>query len=96
MTIALRVLATGISFLVLLLIFRPLEKCFPAKSKALLRPAWFTDLAFFLGQYLIWTGLVFAVLAGFGQWLGQFVPSSCPCRFNPRSRHSLGGSRPSK
>lgn len=52
------VLMTGASLLVLCLVFRPLELCFPAKKQKLLRPQWFTDLLFFLGQYLLWNGLV--------------------------------------
>lgn len=74
MTIALSILSTGISFLVLVLIFRPLERCFPAKEQAFFRPAWLTDLAFMLGQYLFWTGMVFATLAFLGNHLTAFIP----------------------
>jgi hypothetical protein len=41
----------GVSFLFLMLVFRPLEIVFPAKpGQRFMRPAWLTDLCFFLGQ----------------------------------------------
>jgi sterol desaturase/sphingolipid hydroxylase (fatty acid hydroxylase superfamily) len=77
MTIAFAILSTAASFFILVLIFAPLEKCFPAKTRQkFLRPEWWTDLAFFLGQYLLWTGLVFGTIAAFGNWLGAIIPGS--------------------
>ncbi|MFN9408167.1 MAG: sterol desaturase family protein [Akkermansiaceae bacterium] len=62
--------------LILFIIFSPLEKCFPANvQQRIFRPAWLTDLCFFLGQYLLWGGLVFGALAWGGTWLSQFMPS---------------------
>ena len=58
-------LATGGSFLFLALVFWPLERVFPAKEQKVLRPEWWTDLAFFLGQYLLWGALVLFVV----QWI---------------------------
>jgi sterol desaturase/sphingolipid hydroxylase (fatty acid hydroxylase superfamily) len=56
-------LTSGGSLLFLSILFRPLEMAFPAKPKqAFFRPAWFTDLAFFLGQYLVWNSLVVGLL----------------------------------
>ena len=55
--------AAGLSFLALALVFAPLEWLVPAKpGQRFFRPEWFTDLAFFLGQYLIWSGLIVALL----------------------------------
>ena len=69
------VTSAGLSFLFLVLVFRPLEWAFPAKpGQRFFRPAWFTDLCFFLGQYLLWSGLVLWTLAYFGHWLGGIVP----------------------
>lgn len=49
----------GLSFMALALIFRPLEWAFPAKQhQKFFRAEWLTDLAFFLGQYLLWGGLI--------------------------------------
>src|SRR5438309_2392886 len=68
-------LTTGLSFSFLVLVFRPLELVFPAKrGQRFFRPAWFTDLCFFLGQYLLWSGLVLAVLTHFSQALSGIVP----------------------
>ena len=68
-------LSAGLSFLLFVLIFRPLECLFPAKpGQRFFRPAWLTDLCFFLGQYLLWSGLVLAILTGFNGWLSRIVP----------------------
>ncbi|HEX2748855.1 MAG TPA: sterol desaturase family protein [Verrucomicrobiales bacterium] len=71
-----RVLAAGLSLLVLCFIFRPLEMLFAAKRQALFRPGWFTDLCFFLGQYLLWTGGVFWLLGYLDLWLDGVVPGT--------------------
>lgn len=71
------VAATGFSILFLLLVFVPMEKIFPAKAgQKILRPHWFTDLCFFLGQYLLWGGLVLWALSHFGHWLDGIIPHS--------------------
>jgi len=55
--------------------FRPLEWAFPAKAgQKFFRPAWWTDLCFFLGQYLLWGGVVLAVLMWFRGWLDWGLP----------------------
>ena len=54
------IVATGLSFLFVMLLLAPLERAFPARpQQRFFRPEWFTDLLFFLGQYLLWGGLVF-------------------------------------
>ena len=54
---------TGASLLFLAAVFVPLERAFPARAgQPLARPGSATDLAFFLGQYLLWNGLVLSVL----------------------------------
>jgi sterol desaturase/sphingolipid hydroxylase (fatty acid hydroxylase superfamily) len=69
-------LAVGGSFLFLVVVFRPLELAFPAKrGQRFFRPHWWLDLSFFLGQYLLWTGLVLGVLGYFRQWLDATTPS---------------------
>src|SRR5437764_9430431 len=68
--------SAGLSFLFLVLVFRPLEVVFPARvGQRFFRPAWLTDLCFFLGQYLLWGGLVLWLLSHFGHWLEGLVPS---------------------
>ena len=56
-------LATGIAFSTLALVFWPLEKFFPAKEQKLIRRDWHTDFLFFCGQYLIWNALVLKLLS---------------------------------
>jgi sterol desaturase/sphingolipid hydroxylase (fatty acid hydroxylase superfamily) len=70
-------MATGLSFLFVLLLLAPLERAFPARpGQKFLRPEWFTDLLFFLGQYLLWGGLVFAAIQFFATWLDGIVPAT--------------------
>lgn len=69
------ILATGLSFLFLLLVFVPLERAYPARKQSFLRPAWWTDLCFFLGQYFIWTSLVLAVIFLLRDGLQSIVPA---------------------
>src|SRR5688500_744385 len=69
-------LSAGLSLCFLALVFRPLEMVFPARAgQAFFRPAWFTDLCFFLGQYLLWSGLVLWALSYVGVWIDGAVPS---------------------
>lgn len=69
--------ATALSFLLLVLIFFPMEKVFPArKGQKIFRPSWFMDLCFFLGQYFLWGGLVLLALSYFGFWLDDIIPQS--------------------
>ena len=67
----------GFSLLFLVVLFVPLEKTFPAKAgQKFLRPEWWTDLFFFVGQYLIWGGLVLWLLTYFGSWVDGVVPAT--------------------
>jgi sterol desaturase/sphingolipid hydroxylase (fatty acid hydroxylase superfamily) len=71
------VIATSISFVFLVLVFLPMEKVFPAKrGQEFFRKHWVLDLCFFLGQYLLWGGLVIWVLNYFSEWLDNIVPAS--------------------
>lgn len=57
-------LGTAFSFGMLALAFWPLERAFPTRAgQRLFRAAWGVDLAFFLGQYLLWGPLVVLALA---------------------------------
>ena len=69
--------SAGLSLLFFILVFRPLEVVFPAKpGQRFFRPAWFTDLCFFLGQYFVWGGLVLWILSHFSAWLDIIVSQS--------------------
>src|SRR5262245_49208045 len=65
MTLPALAVSAGLSFLFLVLVFRPLELAFPAKR----------GQRFFLGQYLLWSGLVLWVLTYFRHWLDETMPS---------------------
>lgn len=68
--------ATGLSLLFLIIVFVPMEKVFPAKAQQkILRPHWVLDLCFFLGQYLLWGGLVLWVLSYFSDYLTTIIPA---------------------
>lgn len=69
--------ATLLSFLFLALLFLPMEKVFPAKQgQKFFRPNWLLDFCFFLGQYLLWSGLVLWTLNYFGEFLTSIIPNS--------------------
>src|SRR5262245_60832123 len=71
------ILSAGASFLFLFIVFRPLEAAFPAKpSQRFFRREWFVDLCFFLGQYLLFSGVVLWLLLRFGDWIHRFVPEA--------------------
>src|SRR5262249_30195209 len=75
MNIPALLLSTGLSLLFLIVVFRPLEMAFPSRGQRLCRPAWLLDLCFLLGQYLLWSGVVLAVLTHVSRWLDVAVPS---------------------
>jgi sterol desaturase/sphingolipid hydroxylase (fatty acid hydroxylase superfamily) len=69
-------LSCGLSFLFLCLVFAPLEWAFPARAgQRFFRPAWWIDLCFFLGQYLLWGGMVLWLLTHFAGWLDGIMPA---------------------
>jgi sterol desaturase/sphingolipid hydroxylase (fatty acid hydroxylase superfamily) len=47
---------------VIAIMFIPLERAFRAREQPIMRRAWFTDLAFFLGQYYVCAGAVNVIL----------------------------------
>jgi len=74
MSLYLSLLSAAVSFLFLAILFWPLEKTFPAKAQPLLRSHWWTDLAFFLGQYLVWSAAVLLALRFLRGWTELVVP----------------------
>ena len=67
--------STGLSVVVLALVFYPLEKSFPARpGQRIFRPEWFVDLCFMLGQYLLWSGLVLSALLFIRDHVGMILP----------------------
>jgi sterol desaturase/sphingolipid hydroxylase (fatty acid hydroxylase superfamily) len=68
--------AAGITFGVLVLVFRPLEMVFPAKpGQRFFRPGFLMDICFFLGRHLFWGGIVLWLLLQLRNWLGWVVPA---------------------
>lgn len=77
MSIPSTIFSAGVAFLLLFLIFRPLERVFPAKpNQPFRRPHWLVDLSFFFGQYLFWNGLVLWLLTRFGNGIREVIPQS--------------------
>lgn len=71
------ILKIGLALLFLGILFIPMEKVFPAKKgQKVFRKHWIVDLTFFLGQYLIWHGLVSAVIGLFDTQLSALLPVS--------------------
>ncbi|WP_346236395.1 sterol desaturase family protein [Niabella insulamsoli] len=68
-------IAAGASFIFLFLVFLPMEKAFPArKGQKIIRKNWVLDLCYFLGQYLLWNGLVLLALHYLGEEVDQWIP----------------------
>jgi sterol desaturase/sphingolipid hydroxylase (fatty acid hydroxylase superfamily) len=67
--------AAGLSLTALAVVIWPLEILFPARpGQRLFRPGWWTDLAFFVGQYLVWIGLAGAIIHALDARLDPVVP----------------------
>ncbi len=76
MYIADAIINSGLSFLALFLIFRPLEISYPAnKAQGFFRPHWWTDLCYMLGQYLVLDGAVLWILAYGEHWVHAATPT---------------------
>jgi sterol desaturase/sphingolipid hydroxylase (fatty acid hydroxylase superfamily) len=74
MTVIHLLISSGLSILALFLLFGTMERLFQAKEQRVFRPAWLTDLWFLLGQYLLWSGVVFWLLVQFKAQLDSVVP----------------------
>lgn len=67
--------AASVSLVALAVVVWPLELLFPARrGQRLFRPGWWTDLAFFAGQYLVWIGLAAVVVAAFDTHVDPLIP----------------------
>ncbi len=60
-----------ISLAVLIVIFLPLERLFPARRQRFFRPEWGTDLLFFVGQYALWTSIIIGGLVALSTLTNQ-------------------------
>lgn len=68
---------TIVSFFFLVLVFVPMEKVFPAKKdQKIFRPHWVLDFCFFLGQYLLWSGLILWTMNYFEFFLTSIIPNN--------------------
>lgn len=67
-------------FVVLALMFWPLERSYPARRQPLLRPAFGLDLTFFLGQYLVWNLVALLVLTNLSHLFRAVVPAAWQLR----------------
>jgi sterol desaturase/sphingolipid hydroxylase (fatty acid hydroxylase superfamily) len=77
MEIAWHILTAGVAFLLLFAMFRPLEWAYPAQpTQKFFRPQWFVDLCFLLGEYLVFNGVVFWMLAKVAPWIHVVFPAS--------------------
>ncbi|HVT90079.1 MAG TPA: sterol desaturase family protein [Tepidisphaeraceae bacterium] len=76
MDIAWQILTAGASFLLLFLMFRPLEIAFAAKAnQGFCRPFWRMDLCYLLGEYMLFNGAVFWMLSQLSPWIYAATPS---------------------
>ena len=64
-----------VTFAFLALVMMPLERLFPRRAQPILRREWWTDLAFFVGQQIVWRGLALTVLGALAHAIDASVPS---------------------
>ena len=65
----------GLAFLALFLVFRPLEFAHPAREgQRVLRPQFWTDVGFLVGQYVLFNALVLRALAYAQPWIRAAMP----------------------
>ncbi len=75
------VLTAVSSFVLLAVMFTPLERAFPARrDQKIARPRVLVDASFFLGQYLLFAAVATAVLGAASGPVGALVPSSLHAR----------------
>jgi sterol desaturase/sphingolipid hydroxylase (fatty acid hydroxylase superfamily) len=66
---------TAFMFGFLFVVFRPLELVFPAKpGQPFFRPAWRTDLCFYLGHHFVWSAVVVWLLFNLRAYLTWMIP----------------------
>lgn len=69
------VASAAASLIVLVVVFVPLERTFPARAgQPFLRPRFGVDLCFFLGQYLVFSGVAAGVLTLVGSGIQAWAP----------------------
>src|SRR5258706_11026157 len=67
-------LATASSLAVLVVVFVPLKRVFPSRAgQRVFRREWSLDLAFFLGQYLVWNVAAIVLLSSADAWCAGFT-----------------------
>src|SRR5262245_61291225 len=77
MSITWGIINAGLTFLLLFAIFRPLEIVFPAnRTQRFFRPQFWTDLFYFLGQYLFLNGATFWLLTIAERWIFAATPEA--------------------
>jgi sterol desaturase/sphingolipid hydroxylase (fatty acid hydroxylase superfamily) len=75
-------LAAGM-FAVLLIVFRPLERRYPAwPEQRFFRSGWGTDLCFMFGHYLLWIPLLMVILTDFIPWAHTVMPRAVRAAVN--------------
>lgn len=65
-------------FAVLALMFGPLERAYPARAQAVLRPELRLDLTYFAAQYLLWAAASVWLLEHARAWLAPATPVGAP------------------
>jgi sterol desaturase/sphingolipid hydroxylase (fatty acid hydroxylase superfamily) len=70
-------LAALLSLALLVAVFVPLERLFPARpGQRIFRPALAIDACFYFGQYLVWNGLALSILASVDLFFASHGPAS--------------------
>jgi len=76
-------LAAVVNFVLLAVVFGPLEHLLPAQRQRHFRTEWATDLLFFVGQYLVFGVVAVAMLSTARQWLESLPSITGGAAFTP-------------
>ena len=68
------ILPALVTFVFFALVMGPLERLFPRRAQPVLRVEWWTDLAFFAGQQLVWRAVALALLGALGHVFDDHLP----------------------
>jgi sterol desaturase/sphingolipid hydroxylase (fatty acid hydroxylase superfamily) len=70
----------ALGFVALAVVFGLLQRAYPARAQRFLRPQFVTDVAYFLGQYLLWQALIIYLLNALQLRLDALMPLAVRAR----------------
>ncbi len=70
-----KIVTALVSIAILIAVYVPLERLFPARQQRIFRPGFATDGLFFAGQYLVWSSVAIVALTAFHHFARSHFPN---------------------